>query len=64
MKRNTFQLEVGTGVDFYLEYFKFGIELKMSYTMGNTLVQDHTIYSEPIQGLIPRMFALSFTFEG
>lgn len=64
MKRSTFQYEVGTGFDFYLEYFKFGIELKMSYTIGNTLVQDNTVYSAPIKGLIPRTFALSFTFEG
>lgn len=64
MKRNTIQFEIGAGTDFYLEYFKFGIELKMSYTLGNTLVQDNTVYSTPIEGLIPRMFALSFTFEG
>ena len=64
MKRNTVQFEVGAGADFYLEYFKFGIELKMSYTLGNTLVQDNTVYSKPIERLIPRMFALSFTFEG
>ena len=64
MKKNTFSLEVGTGVDFYMEYFKFGIELKMSYTLENTHIQDNTIYSAPIQGLYPRMFLLSFTFEG
>jgi len=64
MKRSTFQFEIGTGADFYLEYFKFGIEIKMSYTLGNTLIQDNTIYSAPIEGLIPRMFSLSFTFEG
>lgn len=64
MKKNTISLEVGTGVDFYMEYFKFGIELKMSYTLENTHIQDNTIYSTPIQGLYPRMFLLSFTFEG
>jgi len=64
MKRSTFQFEIGTGTDFYLEYFKFGIEIKMSYTLENTLIQDNTIYSKPLEGLIPRMFVLSFTFEG
>ena len=63
-KRNTIQFEIGTGADFYLQYFKFGIEVKMSYTIENTLIQDNTIYSQPIEGLIPRMFILSFTFEG
>ena len=64
MKRNTFSFEVGAGTDFYLEYFKFGIELKMSYTLENTLIQDNTIYSQPIEGLYPRVFLISFTFEG
>lgn len=64
LQRNTFQAEVGAGTDFYLEYFKFGIELKMSYTLTNTLVQDNTVYSSAIQGLYPRIFLISFTFEG
>jgi len=64
MKKNTFSFEIGAGTDFYLEYFKFGIELKMSYTLKNTLVQDNTVYSQPIEGLYPRMFLISFTFEG
>ena len=64
MQKSTYSLEVGTGVDFYLQYFKFGIELKMSYTLQNTLVQDNTYYSTPIEALKPRMFLLSFTFEG
>ena len=64
MKKSFFSLEVGTGVDFYMEYFKFGIELKMSYSMSNMHIQDNTIYSAPIQGLYPRMFLLSFSFEG
>ena len=64
MKKSTISLEVGTGVDFYMEYFKFGIEIKMSYTLENTHIQDNTVYSTPIQGLYPRMFLLSFTFEG
>lgn len=64
MKRNTFMMEVGTGFDFYLEYFKFGIELKMSYTLDNTLIQDNTVYSTPLEKIKPRMFSLSFTFEG
>lgn len=64
MKRNTFSFEVGVGTDFYLEYFKFGIELKMSYTLGNALIQDNTVFSSPIEELQPRMFLISFTFEG
>lgn len=63
-QKSTYSLEVGTGFDFYMEYFKFGIELKMSYTLDNALIQDNSFYSRPIQGMMPRMFLLSLTFEG
>lgn len=56
--------EVGFGTDFYLEYFKFGIELKMSYGIKSLLINDNTVFSTPIEKLRTKMFLLSFTFEG
>jgi hypothetical protein len=63
-KRNTVAYDFGVGTDFYLMYFKFGIEAKMSYTFDNVFVQDNTVFSSPIEKIKPRMFVLSFTFEG
>ena len=56
--------EIGFGTDFYLEYFKFGIELKMSYGINDLLNHDNTQFSTPIENLRSKMFLLSLTFEG
>lgn len=64
IKRDDIMGEIGFGTDFYLEYFKFGIELKMSYGIRDLLDDDGTPFSTPIDQLKSKMFLLSFTFEG
>lgn len=56
--------EVGGGIDLFLEYFKFGIELKLSTGLKNVLIQENTQFSSPIERLRTKMWSLSFTFEG
>ncbi|MCT4579818.1 MAG: PorT family protein [Flavobacteriales bacterium] len=56
--------EVGGGIDLFLEYFKFGIELKLSTGLKNVLIQENTQFSTPIDRLRTKMWTLSFTFEG
>lgn len=64
LKRNTTSAEVGIGTDFFLPYFKFALELKMSYTLDNALIKDNTELSNPIDRMVPKMFFLSLLFEG
>ena len=64
IKRTDYMGQIGFGTDFYLEYFKFGIELKMSYGIRDMLDHDDTIFTNPIQSLKSKVFMLSFTFEG
>lgn len=64
LRRNTTNAEVGIGTDFFLPYFKFAIEAKMSYGLQNVMVRDNTELSEPIERILPKMFILSFLFEG
>ncbi len=64
LKRNTTAAEVGVGTDFFLPYFKFAIELKMSYTLDDALIHDNTELSNPIERIAPKMFFLTFLFEG
>lgn len=64
LKRNTTSAEIGVGTDFFLPYFKFAIELKMSYGLDDVLVPDQTELSTPIDRIIPKMFFLTFLFEG
>ena len=64
LKRNTTAAEVGVGTDFFLPYFKFAIELKMSYTLDDALVPDNTELSNPIEKIVPKMMFITFLFEG
>ncbi len=63
LNRNDLMFSVGTGVEFYTTYFKFGVEAKMSYGMLNVLNKENTIYTGSIDQLRSKIFLLSFTFE-
>ncbi|NND77067.1 MAG: outer membrane beta-barrel protein [Flavobacteriales bacterium] len=54
----------GGGFDFFLPYFKFGIELRHEVGMNNIFIDDNTRFSHPLQSLRSRNFVLSLTFEG
>ena len=64
LRRNTTYAEVGVGTDFFLPYFKFAIELKMSYGLQNVLIRDNTELSNPVDRILPKMFFVTFLFEG
>lgn len=64
LKRNTYSAEVGIGTDFFLPYFKLGLELKMSYSLENALIRDNTELSNPIEEIRPKMFFFTILFEG
>lgn len=59
-----YSAEVGGGVDMFLPYFKFGIELKTGVGIPNVLIDDGTRFSSPIQSLRTKTYVLTFTFEG
>lgn len=63
-------LETGVGCDFYLPYFKFGVELRFSLGLTDALVhkQDadnpgYENYTNAIKKLNARMFSIGFNFE-
>ncbi|NLL29370.1 MAG: PorT family protein [Bacteroidales bacterium] len=58
-----YSLEVGTGVEWYLEYFKFGVEIRMSYGFPDMLKREGTIYTNNIDRLSSKIWWLCFTFE-
>lgn len=62
--RNDFAYEAGAGVEFYLPYFKFGIEGKLSQGLRNLLIKDSTVYTQSLEYLKSRVFLISLTFEG
>lgn len=58
-----FYVEAGVGFDFYNEWFKFGVELKMMYGLTDVLKRENNIYTESVDKVNSKIFQLSFTFE-
>ncbi len=55
--------EIGFGMDFYLEFFKFSPQIKVSSGILNLLHKDNTVYTSSIKNLYTNGWMLSFTFE-
>ena len=55
--------EIGFGMDFYLEFFKFSPQIKISRGVVNLLDRDKTVYTKSIKNLYTNGWMLSFTFE-
>lgn len=55
---------IGGSFDFFLEYFKFGVEIKYNHGFNNMLFQDRNIYSSPLDYLFSRVWSVTLTFEG
>ncbi len=62
-KRFDCAAEIGTGFDIYNQWFKMGIELKMSYGFLNIMKGEAFIYTAPIDQLRNKLFQLSLIFE-
>ena len=60
---NDFMGEIGFGMDFYLEFFKFSPQIKISRGVVNLLDRDQTVYTKSIKNLYTNGWMLSFTFE-
>lgn len=64
LQNRDISIDAGGGFDFFLPYFKFGIELKTSFGMENLLIQENNQFTAPIQSLRSRTFVISLCFEG
>jgi hypothetical protein len=64
VKRQNWFAELGFGTDFFLEYFKFSVELKYSRGLNDVFVDDNSFWAKPIQEIKPGMFTVSLHFEG
>jgi hypothetical protein len=56
LKTNTFYYELGIGIDFYLQYFKFSPSIRGVFSLKDELVQD-TDLTSPWTGDIQKMSA-------
>ena len=63
LKKNDLMGEIGFGFDFYLEYFKFSPQIKLSHGILNLISNDETVYTQSINNLSTNGWMISFTFE-
>lgn len=63
LNKHDFMLTAGTGIDFYFQWFKFGIELQMSFGVPNVLYQENNTFTSSINKLTSKMTWITFTFE-
>ena len=55
---------IGVGFDFYLPYFKLGVELKSSFGLTDVLDHDYqTVYSDCIDKMKTQVFYINVTFQ-
>ncbi|MFM7731475.1 MAG: outer membrane beta-barrel protein [Flavobacteriales bacterium] len=64
LQKTDITVDAGGGIDFFLPYFKFGVEMKTCFGMKNILIQENNPFTEPISKMRTRSFVLSLTFEG
>jgi len=66
MKKQNYYYEVGFGIDFYLEYFKFTPSIRGVFGMGDELVRDenpNSPWTSNIESIKTRGIFINFTFQ-
>ncbi|MBL1279033.1 MAG: PorT family protein [Fluviicola sp.] len=64
IRKFDFQPQLGIGLEFFAPYFKFGMEIKYSHGIRNTLVPENTFIAKPIERLYNNVWWFSIIFEG
>ena len=62
-KRFDFAGELGAGIDIYNQWFKMGVEVKMSYGLLDIVKNEAYIYTAPIDKLRNKLFQISLIVE-
>jgi len=55
--------ELGIGIDFYFEYFKFSPQLRATFGLKDLLVEDGTVMVTGIRSIRTRAIMINLTFE-
>lgn len=64
LEKTDMTIDAGGGVDFFLPFFKFGLEMKTCFGIQNVLIQENNQFTDPISKLRTRTFVFSLCFEG
>ncbi len=63
LKTSDILFEAGVGFDYYFDFFKFALEIKMSYGLNNILATSGNLFSDGIESIHNKNFQISITFE-
>ncbi|WP_047419218.1 porin family protein [Cellulophaga sp. Hel_I_12] len=66
MTKNNYNLELGFGIDFYLEYFKFAPSIRGVFAINDELIPDNdpnSPWTGNLDGMRTRGVFINFTFE-
>ncbi|MEQ8219973.1 MAG: porin family protein [Arenibacter sp.] len=66
MKKTTYYYEMGFGIDFYLEYFKFTPSIRGVFAINDELVRDNdpnSPWTGNVEAMMTRGLFVNFTFE-
>jgi len=64
IKKHDFSTQFGGGFDFFMAYYKFAIEIKISNGFKDLLIQENTLFSSPLNSLKSKVWWFTITFEG
>lgn len=64
LTRDDLFYSAGAGTDFYLQYFKLGLELKLLIGTRNLLKPENSIFANSLDKIRARMVVFTITFEG
>ncbi|MFK8038009.1 MAG: porin family protein [Crocinitomicaceae bacterium] len=64
MARSDYATQFGGGFDFFMAYYKFAFEIKISNGFRNVLIQEDTFFTAPLNSLKTKVWWFTITFEG
>lgn len=64
LNRYDYSGQLGCGVEFFAEFYKFGIEIKYQHGLRNSHIKDNAIIAQPIDRLYNKVWWFSLIFEG
>lgn len=64
LRKNQFSYELGTGIDFYLKYFKFTPSVRVGWGVHDALYHENHMYSSALDRVYTRTILFAFYFEG
>ncbi len=63
LNQHDFLYTLGLGFDFYMQFFKFGVELQLAWGIPNMLYKETNIFTSNIDKLNSKIAWVTFTFE-